>query len=311
MKVGLVLPVTGKQATRENITQIAKDAEKEGFDSLWVFERLLSPLHPQTPYPATPDGSLPAGYQNVMDPLQTLGYLAGTTERIALGTSILDMLFHNPVILGKSLATLDILSDGRTICGLGLGWSKDEYDASNVPFDHRGDRSDEMIDSLKRIWTDDVVEFNGRYYHIPASKIGPKPIQKPQIPMYLGGFSQNVFSRIVKYDLSGWLGVLAGPFEYLQNSLTSIKELAKKANKDPNNFRVILLTYPNIIDSKSTSEENQRMPMSGTVEQIGTDIEKIKQMGIDHIVFGYNFAPIYEDVSNLVAVTKQLSRFAR
>jgi len=93
--------------------------------------------------------------------------------------------------------------------------------------------------------------------------------------------------------------------------LTSIKELAKKANKDPNNFRVILLTYPNIIDSKSTSEGNQRMPMNGTVEQIGTDIEKIKQMGIDHIVFGYNFAPIYEDVSNLVAVTKQLSKFAR
>ncbi len=311
MKVGLVLPVTGKQATKENITQVARDAEKEGFDSLWVFERLLSPLHPQTPYPATPDGSLPTGYQNVMDPLQTLGYLAGTTERITLGTSILDMLFHNPVILGRSLATLDILSNGRTICGLGLGWSKDEYDVSNVPFSHRGDRSDEMIDSLKRIWTDDVVEFDGRFYHIPASKIGPKPIQKPHIPVYLGGFSQNVFSRIVKYDLSGWLGVLAGPFEYLQNSLTSIKELAKKANKDPENFRVILLTYPNIMDTKGSSEENQRMPMSGTVEQIGTDIEKIKQMGIDHIVFGYNFAPIYEDVSNIVAVSKQLSKFAR
>lgn len=311
MKVGLVLPVTGQQATRENITQVAMDAEKEGFDSLWVFERLLSPLHPQTPYPATPDGSLPTGYQNVMDPLQTLGYLAGITERIALGTSIIDMLFHNPVILGRSLATLDILSKGRTICGLGLGWSKDEYDVSNVPFNHRGERAEEMIDSLKRIWTNDVVEFNGNHYHIPASKIGPKPIQKPHIPMYLGGFSPNVFLRIVKYDLNGWLGVLAGPFEYLQNSLTTIKESAKKANKDPNNFRVILLTYPNIIDSKDSSNQNQRTPMSGTVEQIGTDIEKIKQMGIDHIVFGYNFAPIYKDVSNIVDITKQLSKFAR
>jgi probable F420-dependent oxidoreductase len=311
MKVGLVLPVTGEQATRENITQVANDAENEGFDSLWVFERLLSPIHPQTHYPATPDGSLPAGYQNVMDPLQTLGYLAGITERIALGTSIIDMLFHNPVILGRSLATLDILSKGRTICGLGLGWSKDEYDVSNVPFNHRGERADEMIDSLKRIWTNDVVEFDGHYYHIPASKIGPKPIQKPHIPVYLGGFSPNVFSRIVKYDLNGWLGVLAGPFEYLQNSVTSIKESAKKANKDPNNFRIILLTYPNIIDSKDSSDQNQRMPMSGTVEQIGTDSEKIKLMGIDHIVFGYNFAPIYKDVSNLIDITKQLSKFAR
>jgi probable F420-dependent oxidoreductase len=311
MKVGLVLPVTGEQATRENITQVAKDAENEGFDSLWVFERLLSPIHPQTHYPATPDGSLPAGYQNVMDPLQTLGYLAGITERIALGTSIIDMLFHNPVILGRSLATLDILSKGRTICGLGLGWSKDEYDVSNVPFNHRGERADEMIDSLKRIWTNDVIEFNGHFYHIPASKIGPKPIQKPHIPVYLGGFSPNVFSRIVKYDLNGWLGVLAGPFEYLQNSVTSIKESAKKSNKDPDNFRIILLTYPNIIDSKDSSDQNQRMPMSGTVEQIGTDSEKIKLMGIDHIVFGYNFAPIYKDVSNLIDITKQLSKFAR
>lgn len=311
MKVGLVLPVTGRQATRENITHVAMDAEKEGFDSLWVFERLLSPLHPQTPYPATPDGSLPTGYQNVMDPLQTLGYLSGITERIALGTSIIDMLFHNPVILARSYATLDILSKGRTICGLGLGWSKDEYVASNVPFNHRGDRADEMIDSLKRIWTNDVVQFDGRYYSIPASKIGPKPIQKPHIPMYLGGFNQNVFSRIVKYDLDGWLGVLAGPFEYLKNSVTTIKDLAKKANKDPNNFRVILLTYPNITDSKGSSDENQRMPMTGTVDQIGTDIESIKQIGIDHIVFGYNFAPIYEEVSNIVKVTKQLSKFAR
>ena len=311
MKVGLVLPVTGIQATRENITQVAKDAENEGIDSLWVFERLLYPLDPQTPYPATPDGSLPSEYENVMDPLQTLGYLAGITERIALGTSILDMLFHNPVILGRSLASLDILSKGRTICGLGLGWSKDEYDVSNVPFDHRGKRADEMIDSLKRIWTNDVVEFDGHYYHIPESKIGPKPVQKPHIPMYLGGFSQNVFTRIVNYDLNGWLGVLAGPFEYLQNSLTSIKESAKKANKDPNKFRVILLTYPNILDSQDSSDKNQRMPMTGSIEQIGTDIEKIKQMGIDHIVFGYNFAPIYQDVSNIVKVTKQLSKFAR
>ena len=311
MKVGLVLPVTGIQATRENITQVAKDAENEGIDSLWVFERLLYPLDPQTPYPATPDGSLPSEYENVMDPLQTLGYLAGITERIALGTSILDMLFHNPVILGRSLASLDILSKGRTICGLGLGWSKDEYDVSNVPFDHRGKRADEMIDSLKRIWTNDVVEFDGHYYHIPESKIGPKPVQKPHIPMYLGGFNQNVFTRIVNYDLNGWLGVLAGPFEYLENSLTSIKESAKKANKDPNKFRVILLTYPNILDSQDSSDKNQRMPMTGSIEQIGTDIEKIKQMGIDHIVFGYNFAPIYQDVSNIVKVTKQLSKFAR
>src|SRR5215469_10237999 len=82
---------------------------------------------PQTPYPGTPDGSLPIEYQNVLDPLETLTYVAGITNRIALGTCVIDMLFHNPVVLARRFATLDILSEGRTICGLGIGWSKDEY----------------------------------------------------------------------------------------------------------------------------------------------------------------------------------------
>jgi probable F420-dependent oxidoreductase len=311
MKIGIVLPVTGLQGTRENITQMAKDAEKEGFDSLWVLERLLWPLNPQTPYQATPDGSLPTEYQNVLDPLVTLSYVAANTDRIAVGTSVIDMLFHNPVILARSFATLDILSQGRTICGLGLGWSKDEYDVSNIPFKNRGKRANEMIDTLKKIWTNEVVEFSGEYYNIPASKIGPKPVQKPHMPIYLGGFSQNVFSRIIKYDLNGWLGVLAGSLEYLENSINTIKDNAKKANKDPNSFRVILFTYPNIIDSKNQSDKAQRFPLTGTIDEIGNDIQKIKQMGVDHIVFGYNFLPTGSDVKNIIDKTKELSKFAR
>ena len=309
MKVGLLLPVTGPQATQENITQVAKDAEKEGFDSLWVFERLLWPLNPQTPYPATPDGSLPTQYQNVLDPLQTLTYVAANTEKISLGTSVIDMLFHSPVTLARSFATLDILSKGRTICGLGLGWSKDEYDVSNIPYKNRGKRANEFVDSLKRIWTDDVVRFTGEYYNIPDSKIGPKPIQKPNIPIYLGGFSESVFSRIINYDLNGWLSVLAGPLDYLQNSINMIRDMAKKANKDPNKFRVIVLTYPYIIDSDK-SNEGQRFPLTGTVDEIGKDIQKIKEMGADHIVFGYNFVPLYDNVSNLIYITRKLSKFA-
>ena len=310
MKVGILLPVTGQQATRENISHVAKEAENEGFDSLWVLERLLAPLNPKTPYPATPDGSLPPQYQNVLDPLATLSYVSSITSKISLGTSVIDMLFHNPVILARTFATLDILSNGRIICGLGLGWSKDEYDVSNIPFKEKGKRADELIDTLKRIWTSDEVQFSGEYYNIPASKIGPKPIQKPQVPIYLGGFSQGTFSRIIKYDLDGWLSVLAGPLDYLQNSINTIKDLAKKANKDPNKFRVILLAYPNVMDS-GQPDQGQRFPLTGTIEQIGDDIQKIKQMEVDHIVFGYNFVPIYSDVSNIISITRQLSKFAR
>ena len=118
MKVGLVLPHLSTEATKENIEKIAVGAENDGFDSLWVAERLLWPINPQTPYPATEDGSLPTYYQSVFDPLETLTFVAGETERIALGTSVIDMLFHNPVVLAKRFATLDVLSDGRVYADL-------------------------------------------------------------------------------------------------------------------------------------------------------------------------------------------------
>jgi probable F420-dependent oxidoreductase len=315
LKVGITLPQAGQQATRENVIHIAQNAESEGFDSLWVFERLLWPINPQTPYPATPDGSLPNEYQIILDPLETLTYVAAKTNKIALGTSVIDILFHSPVILARRFATLDLLSEGRAIAGLGIGWSKDEYQASNIPFKDKGERANEFLQVLKRIWTDDVVEFKGKYYNIPASKIGPKPVQKPHPPIYMGGFSPNTYSRIVNYDTNGWLGLIGGPLEYLDNIIKTIQNIANKANKDPNRFRVILLTYPNVdINSRNqsgTTSQGQRFPLTGTIDQIGSDIERIKQIGVDHIVFGYNFIPTGRDLDNMLDITKQLAMLAR
>ena len=312
LKIGILLPLAGQQATRGNIIQTAKLAEQEGFDSLWVLERLLWPLNPQTPYPATPDGSLPIEYQKVFDPLETLTYVSANTNKISLGTAVIDMLFHNPVILARRFATLDVLSEGRAIAGLGIGWSKDEYQASNIPYENRGKRADEFIQALKKIWTEDIVEFKGEYYNIPASKIGPKPIQNPHIPIYLGGFSPNTYSRIVNYDANGWLGLVGGPLEYLENTIKAIKDIANKANKDPNIFNIILLTYPDIDDSKNRStNEVQRFPLTGTIDQIGSDIKRIKDMRIEHIIFAYNFIPSGRDVDNMIDKTKQLSKFAK
>jgi probable F420-dependent oxidoreductase len=317
LKVGITLPQAGEQSTKENIVRTAKAAEDEGFDSLWVFERLLWPINPQTPYVATPDGSLPVEYQNILDPLETLTYVAANTNKIALGTSVMDMLFHNPVVLARRFATLDVLSEGRSIAGFGIGWSKDEYQVSNIPFQNRGKRADELIQVLKKIWTDDVVEFKGKYYTIPASKIGPKPIQKPHPPIYLGGFSPNTFSRIVNYDTNGWLAVVGGPLEYIDNTIKAIKDIAKKANKDPSNFKVVLLAHLNIaLDSKgqstsSKTNEDQRFPFTGTIDQIGNDIKRVKQMDIHHIVFGYVFVPLGRNVDSVINITKELSKYAR
>jgi probable F420-dependent oxidoreductase len=217
MKTGILLPQAGDYATRENILYVAKEAEKEGLDSVWVFERLLWPIKPKTPYPGTSDGSLPVQYQNVLDPVGTLSYLACNTNQISLGTCLIDMLFHNPVVLAKRFATLDVLSQGRVIAGFGIGWSKDEYEVSGIPFEYRGQRADEFLQSLKRTWTDEVVEFKGQFYNIPASKIGPKPVQKPHPPILLGGFSPKTFLRIVNYA-DGWL-----PLTRLELTLIKLK----------------------------------------------------------------------------------------
>jgi probable F420-dependent oxidoreductase len=310
LKVGLTLPQLGKQANRQNLIKFSRKAEEYGFDSLWVLERLLSPINPQTPYPATPDGRLPSDYQTVLDPLETLSFVAANTEKISLGTSVIDMLFHNPVVLGRRFATLDVLSEGRTICGLAIGWSKDEYQASNIPFKNRGKRADEFLDALKSVWSDDVVEFKGEFYNIPASKIGPKPIQKPHIPIYLGGFSPNTFSRIVNYDANGWLGVPFGPLEQLKSTVNTIRNLAIKANKDPNAFKIILLTYLNISDTTNSSGK-QRFPMSGTIEEIGNDIREIKDVGIEHVVFGNFFTTLYGNIDQTIETSKQLLQFAK
>src|ERR687891_740550 len=313
MKIGLALPHLGPDATKENIIKLAVDAENEGFDSLWVAERLLWPLKPQTPYVATPDGSLPTFYQNVFDPIETLTFVAAHTNKIALGTSVIDMLFHNPVVLARRFATLDVLSEGRAICGLGIGWSKDEYQASNIPFEKRGKRADEFIKALKNIWMDDVVEFRGEYFNIPASIIGPKPIQKPHIPIYLGGFSPRTFTRIINCDTNGWLGGIGGPLEQLENTMKMLKENANKANKDPNKFQVILLTFPKIVDSnsQSTNEKDKRFPLTGTIDEIGKDVKRIKEIGINHLILGFNFSTIRADTDSIIETTKQLSKFAR
>jgi probable F420-dependent oxidoreductase len=302
MKTGIYLPQFGLQATKENVTQLAMMAEQEQFDSLWVGQRLLWPINPHTPYAGSPDGKLSTSQQNVFDPLETLTFAAAKTDKIALGTSVIDMLFHNPVILGRQFATLDVLSNGRCICGLGIGWSKDEYMASNVPFENRGARADEFVQALTKIWTEDVVEFKGRYYNIPASKIGPKPIQKPRIPIYLGGFTPNTFSRIAKYA-DGWLPAASGSLEYIANGIKTLKEKEKMENK---HLEIITAVFPQVNESNK-EEGAPRTPFSGTIDDIGSDLGKIKEIGVNHVILG----PTDPDLDRVIDSAKQLSKFTR
>ena len=171
------------------------------------------------------------------------------------------------------------------------------------------------MQSLKRIWTDEIAEFKGQFYSIPASKIGPKLLPKPHPPMLLGGFSPKTFLRIVNYA-DGWIPVAGfGQLEQLEQAINGLREGARKADKDPSKIRVFVLTYPNVLDSSSSSStsssEQQRLPMTGTIDQIGTDIDQIKAMDAEHIIFGHIFSPTGKDMKKMIQITKQLASFAK
>jgi probable F420-dependent oxidoreductase len=316
MKIGLRIPQTDKhRATKENIIYLAKEAENAGFDSLWVLERLIWPINPHDPYPGTSDGKFPDDWQYIFDPLETLTFVAANTEKIALGTSVIDMLFHNPVILARRFATLDILSGGRAIAGFGIGWSKDEYEVSGIPFKDRGKRADEYIQILKKIWTEDIVKFKGQYYNIPASKIGPKPIQKPHIPIYLGGYNQGTFARMANYA-NGWICVIQNSLEQVKSNIDKIRNECYKAKRDPKDIHVAAILYPNVTDSSyiDNKERNEKKPkqkqlLSGSIDQIGNDLQEIKEIGIDHAIFNFNRSSISSNIDDIIDVSKQLSGF--
>jgi alkanesulfonate monooxygenase SsuD/methylene tetrahydromethanopterin reductase-like flavin-dependent oxidoreductase (luciferase family) len=235
-----------------------------------------------------------------------------------LGTSVIDMLFHNPVILARRFATLDIFSDGRAVAGFGIGWSEDEYRASGIPFINRGKRADEYIQLLKMLWTEEIVEFIGEYYNIPASKVSPKPVQKPHIPIYLGGYSQKTFARIAKHA-NGWICTIRDSLSQAKLNIEKIEEECHKVNRDPKDINIAAILYPNVIDSDDTDNrqghENQRQSgrllLNGDIDQVGRDLLEIKNIGVGHIIFNYNRSPISNDIDSIIDVSKKLWEFIR
>jgi len=306
MKVGLVVPQFGINATKENLIRFVQIAEREGFESLWVYDRMLYAVNPQQPYAATPNKKeWPEYFKNVLDPLTTLAFIAANSSKVNLGTCVIDMVFHNPVTLAKEFTTIDILSEGRMICGFGIGWSKDEYLAANIPYEKRGERANEILQAMKKVWTDDIVEFNGNFYKIPKSIIGPKPIQKPHPKILLGGFSPKTFERMVKYA-DGYIGALAGSFEYFTNSITIFNDFIAQSSKSRKDFDLTVLTYPYILNGSSKSD---RVPMTGrTIDEIGSDLSRLKNLGVDRVILAVNAEKDY-DVNKTIEFVKELKKF--
>jgi probable F420-dependent oxidoreductase len=305
MRFGFALPQVGSAAGPEALVMVAKRAEELGFDSLWVLDRILWPVNPRVPYPIG-DGSLPVKYKSVLDPLETLTFVAAHTRRIALGTSVLNLPWYNPVLLARRLTTLDILSAGRLRVGFGIGWSPDEYEAAGVTWEERGKRADESIKALKKIWTTDPVEFQGKYYRIPKSVIGPKPVQKPHPPIYMAAFSPSALKR-VGTEANGWFP--AGiPLSGVGSIFDEIKSMAKNAGRDPSALELIVRAN---VEIHNAPIQKGRADFAGTLEQIAEDVTTARKLGAAEIAIDAQFSPGVETAKDLVACMEKLLRITK
>jgi len=305
MRFGFALPQVGSAVGPETLVTVAKRAEDLGFDSLWVLDRILWPVSPRAPYPIG-DGSLPVKYRSVLDPLETLTFAAAHTRRIALGTSVLNLPWYNPVLLARRLTTLDVLSAGRLRIGFGIGWSPDEYEAADVPWQERGKRADELIQALKKIWTTDPVEFQGKYYRIPKSVIGPKPVQKPHPPIYMAAYTPAAMKRVAA-EANGWFPV-GIPLSGIGPMFEGIKGMAKDAGRDPSALALIVRAN---IEIHNAPIQKDRVDFTGALEQIAEDIKTTQKLGAAEIVFDVQFSPGVETAGDIAARMEQLWRVAK
>jgi probable F420-dependent oxidoreductase len=278
VRVGLAVSQYGPFARRDAVIDVARGAEALGFDSLWTGDRILDPVNPRERYPGAADGRMPPEFGTFLDPLTVLTLAAAVTERVRLGTSTLNAPWYAPVLLARTLTTLDVLSEGRLDVGFGVGWSSDEYEAVNVPWGGRGARLEHILDVLERIWATDPVEHRDPYMSIPASHINPKPVQRPRPPIYLGGFSPGVLDRIGR-RADGWLAS-GFPLPLLTEMWKTVTRSAERSGRDPGMLRMIVRINAHITDKPADAE---RIPHEGTIDQVAEYSLAAADAGVDEV----------------------------
>ncbi|GAA0349716.1 TIGR03619 family F420-dependent LLM class oxidoreductase [Streptomyces blastmyceticus] len=271
MQIGIALPQYGTHAQAGRVASFARDAEAAGFDSFWVSDRSLTPVEPSDVYPVTgytPENPYPRAYTTFLDPLTVLTIAATATTRARLGTSTLNATWYPPLLLARSLTSLDRLSEGRVDVGLGLGWMRDEATAVNTDFDKRGAHLDEILDILHGIWTENPFGHEGPNWRIPRAHFDLRPVQRPRPPVLLGGFSPAAMRRIGR-RADGWAGVTLPPDRHA--ALWDIaRRAADEAGRDPAALRQEIRYFPE---------------PEATPESIATALSAIRATGADGCFF--------------------------
>jgi len=276
MKFGIALPIR-KDFELDVHIEMAKKAEELGFDSVWVSDHVV-----------VPDRYVGRFSKVFYDPFILLSAIAAQTKKIKLGTSVIILPYRNPIVVAKMVATLDMLSEGRVIFGVGTGWMREEFDTLGVPHSERGRRTDEYIRIFKELWENDEPRFEGEFFRFSKIKFYPKPFQKPYPPIWVGGASKKAIKRAVQFG-NGWHPTWVSP-EDMEREITYITNLAKNSRRELKDFVFSVRNRFRIFDSSDDvperTEAGERSPFSlcGTAKEIKNHIKHYEEVGVSHLV---------------------------
>ena len=294
MKYGFTLPMRGPMATPERLGIIARKGEELGYDALLTGDHILVPRNISSPYPYTESGEFPgASSGESMEQLTLLAFLAGQTRKIRLVTSVIIVPHRNPLIAAKALATLDVLSQGRLVVGVGVGWMREEFEALSLPpFEERGAVTDEYIRAFIELWTSDNPSFEGKYVSFDNISFLPKPVQKPHPPIWVGGESRPALRRAAELG-TGWYPLGSNPTfpvgtpQQLSASLDRLAVYCRRFGRDPKEIEIIYRTHQFQLQKNGGASGGDRLSFVGNAEQVAGDIRQYQDMGVGSLVLDF------------------------
>lgn len=302
MKLGVFLPVSGRAAGPATLREAARKAEIWGYDSIWAAERLIIPWEIKTEYPYSTDQQfIVPPDRPFLEPLTCLAFLAGCTEKVLIGSSVTVLPYRHPLYTAKVATSIDTLSNGRFILGVGIGWMVEEFEALGIPFKDRAAMSDEQLRIIKLAWTEDRVHFEGRYYRFDDVAVYPKPVQKPRIPIWVGGEGEHAQRRAALYG-DAWFPyfVRITPQE-LKARFNNVRRWAAEAGRDPAQVHFTCCLPIELRQEPVPLEEGR---LIGNVEQIIEALKGFRDVGVEHIALQF-MVPRYPDRM------KQIEQFAQ
>jgi probable F420-dependent oxidoreductase len=275
MQVGVWIPNCRHLATPENIRSAAVRAEELGYDSVWVSDHVV-----------VPHANVVNFGETIFDPLVTLAVIAGATRRVRLGTTVLIVPYRNAVVTAKMVSSLDALSGGRVVLGIGAGWVAAESAMLGVPFAERGAMTDEHLEAMRELWTSAAPSFSGKYTQFSGLVFEPKPVQKPHLPIWVGGHSRAALRRTVEFG-AAWHPINRPPAE-LRGGVAELARLSRERGRPVppvltlrNDLRV---TAPG--ETVPASTHGGRV-LAGEPARLVEDIAELRACGVEHLVLEF------------------------